>query len=106
VAKVGGFDHSQFQRAMIGAQLANAKRGGDAGVHKSNPPIGGFVDSPYMETTGETVVKQAEAAKQVGASTRSMQRAAKVATASPVLAKAVVDGDIGLAAATTLPARS
>lgn len=84
------------QLGMMASKLANLRKGGDKGVHKSNPPIGGLVQKP---------ITQKEAADTIGATERSTQRAAAVReNAKPAVVKAVEQGKMTLhAAEATIP---
>jgi predicted DNA-binding protein (UPF0251 family) len=77
LASICGRNLTHSQRAMIGARLTNAQKGGQS---KTNASIEAFVLSE------STLVTQDAAADRVGASRSSVQRAVKVAE-SPVLAK-------------------
>ena len=58
---------TESQRAIVGAEIASRKRGGDAGFHKSNTPRG-VLDVPT----------QSEVAERFNVSVNSVQRARKV----------------------------
>jgi hypothetical protein len=44
---------TESQRAMAGARMANLKKGGDAGIHKSNTPMGALVPAVTIQRAAE-----------------------------------------------------
>jgi len=87
------------QRSMIAARLADLKRGGDSGVHKTNAPIGA------LPSEGKT---RDEAAAQMKIGRSSLDRAKKIQRDGiPELVEAVDSGEISVNAAwgvSSLPA--
>lgn len=55
---------------MVGARMANLKKGGDAGIHKTNPPMGGLVPAVSIK----------RAAELSGSSRKSVERAKQIVT--------------------------
>lgn len=82
---------TESQRAMVGAKWAKLKRGGESGIHKTNPPIGGLVS--------ETKTRD-EAASLLNVGVSSIDRAKKVIkNAIPEVKEMVEKGELTVNAA-------
>lgn len=83
---------TEAQRAAVAAKLANMKLGDNKGAHRSQE---GSANLPTLNSQ----VSQADAAKMLNVSTRSVTEAKRIERADPDLSDAVAKGGVSLSAA-------